>query len=166
MPDITIEHYKLSDHFSLNEMTKTSYRKYLILNKEEAIRYLDNLHDLCDCILEPVRSLINVPVIITSGFRYKKLNKAIGGSKNSQHIVGKAADIEFLGIHEGKELLDTFNKIAFSSIKYSQIIYEFGQWIHIGLQDPDLYPGKIQQKLIAERFKNRTIYRDFSGPVP
>ncbi len=162
---IVLEDYQLSEHFTLGELAKTSHRKYMGTNREEAITNLDNLHKLCETVLEPVRTLMDVPVFITSGFRGPKLNKAIGGSKRSQHVHGEAADIEFLGAREGKPLRDAFNKIAFSSIPYSQIIYEFGQWIHIGMLDPERYPGKVGQKLVASRPKGKTIYTLITKPI-
>ena len=160
---ITIEGYQLSPHFNLDEMVRTSHRKYLYYNKKESIEYLDNLHDLCTQILEPVRILLDSPIIINSGFRCKKLNKIIGGSKKSQHTVGEAADIVFPFLNQS--LKEIYNKIAFSSIRYSQIIYEFGQWIHIGLQDNNLYPDKMNQKLIAYRIKGKTVYTLISEPI-
>ena len=44
-------------------------------------------------ILEDVRVHFNKPVVITSGARCKKRNKDQGGAKDSQHLLGKAADI-------------------------------------------------------------------------
>lgn len=163
--EIVLEDYKLSENFSFGEFTRTSHRKYLSLNRKEGVKYLDNLHELCETILEPARALIEVPVFITSGFRCEKLNRSIGGSKNSQHTVGEAADVEFLGAREGRPLKEAFNKIAFSDIPYSQIIFEYGQWIHIGLQDIDLYPGREKEKLVATRHKGKTIYTLIRKPI-
>jgi len=164
-PEATIKDYQLSEHFTLGELSKTSHRKYLTSNRKEAITYLDNLHDLCEKILEPARAIMGTPVFITSGFRCNKLNKAVGGSQKSQHAVGEAADIEFLGAREGQALKDAFNKIAFSDIQYSQIIFEFDEWIHIGLPDPERYPGKVGQKLVASRQKDKTIYTVVTQPI-
>jgi uncharacterized protein YcbK (DUF882 family) len=44
-------------------------------------------------VLEPLRITLQKPVIITSGYRSKKLNEAIGGSSTSQHMKGQAADL-------------------------------------------------------------------------
>jgi uncharacterized protein YcbK (DUF882 family) len=43
--------------------------------------------------LQELRDLLGKPLIITSGYRCKKHNKDVGGSPNSQHLLGKAADI-------------------------------------------------------------------------
>lgn len=49
--------------------------------------------------LQVVRNYINKPIKINSGYRSPSHNKAIGGVKNSQHVLGKAADIVVKGIN-------------------------------------------------------------------
>ncbi len=44
-------------------------------------------------LLQPLRDLIQRPLIVTSGYRTPALNKIVGGSKNSQHTKGEAADL-------------------------------------------------------------------------
>lgn len=48
--------------------------------------------------LELIRATLNQPIKILSGRRCKKHNTAVGGAKNSQHLLGKAADIQIDGI--------------------------------------------------------------------
>lgn len=155
---------KLSAHVSFGEMTRTTHRELIEENKKSALMYLGKLKEFCTTIIEPARALIGSPVYITSGFRCDLLNKAVGGSFTSQHVIGEAGDIEFLHARQGKALLDAFNKIAFSDIPYSQIILEFGQWIHIGLIDEIVYPGKVGQKMIASKFKGQVIYTTVTKP--
>ncbi len=52
-----------------------------------------NLRYLCENSIQPLRTLLNVPMRISSGYRCEALNQAIGGSNKSQHIQGEAADI-------------------------------------------------------------------------
>jgi len=157
--------YQLSSHFTYGLMTKTEHREMLEKNRDQGKRYIDHLSLLCNNVLEPVWTLIG-PISINSCFRCPDLNSAIGGAKNSQHLVAEAADTEYAGI----TLQEAFNKIAFSnSIPYSQIIIEWG-WIHIGLIDNVLYPGKIGQKLIATQQINNTgqkkvIYSFITEPL-
>lgn len=65
-------------------------------------RYPDNIPDAqsltnlqygVSTILEPVRILLNAPIIINSGYRNPHVNEAVGGVTNSQHLTGCAADI-------------------------------------------------------------------------
>ena len=44
-------------------------------------------------ILEDIRAYAGVPLVITSGFRCPEHNAAVGGSANSAHLTGEAADI-------------------------------------------------------------------------
>jgi uncharacterized protein YcbK (DUF882 family) len=48
--------------------------------------------------LEILRSSINKPIAITSGYRSPKYNAKIGGVKNSQHVKGTASDIQIKGM--------------------------------------------------------------------
>jgi hypothetical protein len=80
--------------------------------------------------LEEIRSLLGVPVLVSSGYRCPALNKAVGGSKGSAHMLGLAAD--FTAPSFGT-VLQTARKIAASGIEYDQLIYEFDSWVHIGL---------------------------------
>ncbi|NRA68538.1 MAG: DUF882 domain-containing protein [Pseudobacteriovorax sp.] len=48
--------------------------------------------------LQALRDEFDHPMIITSGFRSPEHNKAVGGSKNSRHLVGEAVDISTKGM--------------------------------------------------------------------
>lgn len=49
--------------------------------------------------LEKVRAMCgNRPIFINSGFRTPEHNEEVGGAPNSQHLLGKAADIEVQGL--------------------------------------------------------------------
>ncbi len=48
--------------------------------------------------LQVLRDYLGKPIKINSGYRSPKHNKAIGGVKNSQHVLGKASDIKVKGI--------------------------------------------------------------------
>ena len=51
-----------------------------------------NLTYGCHLLLEPARQIVG-PIIINSGFRNEAVNRRVGGVKNSQHLIGQAADI-------------------------------------------------------------------------
>jgi len=80
----------LSEHFSLHEFTCKCGCKRTYVEPE--------LIDL----LEKIREHFGRPVIISSGYRCPKHNKAVGGGPNSQHIFGKAADINVIGVSPAK----------------------------------------------------------------
>ncbi len=85
---------QLTEHFTLEEFTFSSTAKARgIDNTVSSQRVIENLRNLCEQVLEPLRSYANQPITISSGYRCKALNKVVGGARNSQHMTGEAADI-------------------------------------------------------------------------
>lgn len=85
---------QLTEHFALEEFTTSSTAKARgIDNSVSNQRIVENLRNLCEQVLEPLRSYANQPITISSGYRCKALNKVVGGTRNSQHMTGEAADI-------------------------------------------------------------------------
>lgn len=65
--------------------------------------------------LQQLRDVIGKPIIINSGYRTKEYNKRVGGSPNSQHLKGKAADIKVKGISP-EELARKAQEVGFDGI--------------------------------------------------
>jgi zinc D-Ala-D-Ala carboxypeptidase len=157
--------YQLSPRFNYGMLTKTEHRDFIEQNRKDGQKYLKNMANLCKTVLEPTWDLMGA-FTINSCFRCSPLNASIGGAKNSQHMVAEAADTEYSGM----TLHQAFNKLMSSEIKYSQIIIEFEQWIHIGVIDEILYPGKIGQKFIASSElqldgTHKTVYTPVTKPI-
>lgn len=90
----------------------------------------DNLSELVDNLLDPIRERFATPMIVTSGYRCKWLNALVGGKRNSQHRTGKAVDFYFSGFTP-KEMVQAFYEIA-EDFNYDQLIYYKGRhFIHI-----------------------------------
>lgn len=97
------------------------YREYHVYN---------NLEKLVEKLLDPIRERFATPVIITSGYRCKRLNELVKGVENSQHREGKAADFYFAGFTP-KEMTQAFFEIA-DNFDYDQLIYyKKRHFIHI-----------------------------------
>ena len=86
---------KLSEHFTLEELTKTIVKLDNVPNEAQ----VKNLKRLCRW-LEQLRKRWNDkygggndPIIINSGFRSPEVNKAVGGWAQSNHLHGCAVDI-------------------------------------------------------------------------
>ena len=88
---------KLSEHFELSEFTRNSYG----LPNEPPADVIPVLQEFCEQILEPLRTHVNRPVVITSGYRSAKLNRKAGGVPDSYHRATPthcAADIQVPGL--------------------------------------------------------------------
>lgn len=82
-------------------------------------------------ILDPLREAYGKPIVVTSGFRCPRLNRAVGGVAKSQHMKGEAADIRTLSDRpsDNKKLFDLIIKLG---LPYDQCIDEYGyNWIHV-----------------------------------
>lgn len=88
------------------------------------------LWNLVVYLLDPIRERFAVPMIITSGYRCKRVNELVGGSSNSQHRKGEAVDFYFEGFSK-KEMAAAFFEIA-ENFDFDQLIYYKKQgFIHI-----------------------------------
>ena len=85
-----------------------------------------NIEALVENVLDPLRERYGKPIIVNSGYRCAKHNKAVGGASNSQHMVGEAADIT-AGSPEGNEKL---LKILLESKNFDQLII-YPKFLHV-----------------------------------
>lgn len=100
-----------SDFFTLAELTRSDTAKRLCINNTPTTEVTENLQYGADMVLDPLRRLYAAPIIITSGYRCPKLNKAVGGVSNSWHQLGNAADIRISSEDEGKKLMKLLQQI-------------------------------------------------------
>lgn len=128
---------KLTDNFYLSEFEVSQTAARLGLDNSIPKSLLSNVKRLA-VLLEQVRSLINAPVIISSGYRSPTVNKAVGGVKNSQHLTASAADINTPKMRP----YDFAKLIEESNIEFDQLILEFGQWVHISVAPEGVKPRR------------------------
>lgn len=135
---------QLSEHFALDELIFSQYAIRNNIDNTPSPSVLGNLYVLADT-LEQVRKLYNKPINISSGYRCPKLNKGIGGAKNSAHLLGLAADFTISGLS-----LKTIAKdIIASNINFEQLIFE-GTWLHLGLSTN----RPMQREVLTATFHN------------
>jgi zinc D-Ala-D-Ala carboxypeptidase len=143
---------KLTDHFTLEELVRSQTAARLdIANSPDGYIQI-NLQRLAET-LENVRTAVgNRSIQVTSGYRSKALNEINGGSKTSAHMDGRAADI----VVRGMTALQVARAIQASGIVLDQLIYEFGQWVHVGIHRVgEVARGDV---LTARRENGRTVY--------
>ena len=112
---------KLSPHFKLREFLLPDKYPQNIPTMQDVV----NLTYGCLRLLEPVRLIVG-PIIINSGFRNEDVNRRVGGVKNSQHLLGKAADIRPKDPAQFPLLVDFFR-----TWEYTDQLLTASTWLHI-----------------------------------
>ncbi len=136
----------MTPHFSLAELTHTDHREF---DNTAPPEVLPNLRRIA-LLMEQVRSLLGQPIFITSGYRSKQVNDAVGSKDTSQHRLGCAVDFKCTGLTPDQIV----KKIKASDIAYDQLIREFDGWTHISVSsEPARAPRK--QALIIDRTGTR-----------
>ena len=139
---------KLSEHLDLSEVTRSDMAKRKGVSNMPTPEHIENFKILAENIFEPIRKHFGVPIMISSGYRSKELNKAIGGASTSQHLLGQALDLDMDGTPNG-----VTNKMVFDYIKanlnFDQLINEFDySWVHVSYN-----PSGKQRKQILNAIK-------------
>ena len=156
---------KLSEHFTLGELTKTSYK-----TEDENIPSrvaIENLKNLCENWLEDLRYSYNIlykstvaepaaldqrslatngtqeaPLIINSGYRSPEVNKRAGGSSTSNHLTGCAVDIRVAGFEQAIRYASILLDISDGTKRdYDELYIERNSagryWIHFAVRPKD-----------------------------
>jgi hypothetical protein len=155
---------QLSTHFQLSEFEKDG---------PIPAACIPIFGGLANLILEPIRTFVGRPLIITSGYRPPAINQQIHGATNSEHVASPsycAADFEFITTYGLlPNMRTTFNWIRSSpTLPFHQVIFEHSpngsSIIHISINTSK--PG-VRQALEGATY-NASAYStwpvaDFSG---
>lgn len=118
-------------HFTMGEMMRSDTAARKGINNKCTKEDADRLKKLIENVLDPLREAYGKPIVVNSGYRCPALNKAVGGSKTSDHMKGCAADIH------GTPNTKAENKRLFELVKsldlpFDQLINEKNlSWIHV-----------------------------------
>tara|TARA_Y100000401_G_C8313327_1_gene221040 strand:+ start:823 stop:1296 length:474 start_codon:yes stop_codon:yes gene_type:complete len=124
---------KISEHISYKEATTSATGLRLGLDNTPNAEQLKCMHEIAEFLFEPLREWVGGPIKITSMFRGRPVNTAIGGSKNSQHMKGQALDLDdTFGYKTNAEMYHYIK----DNLDFDQLIWEFGDdenpnWIHV-----------------------------------
>lgn len=126
---------QLSEHLSLAEVIRSETAKRKGISNTPTAEHIENFKLLAENVFEKVRAHFGCPIHISSGYRSKELNDAIGGSQTSQHSKGQAIDIDMDGSASGVSNADV-HKFIKENLDYDQLIWEFGSdsnpdWVHV-----------------------------------
>lgn len=121
---------KLTEHFTLEELTRSEMAERLKIANSPNPTETDHLTFLAKNILEKLRTRANRPLAITSGFRSRELNKAVGGAATSYHIHGMAADIRTLDYNETVKLATFAKELPFLDLAIIEVV-NGSHWLHV-----------------------------------
>jgi zinc D-Ala-D-Ala carboxypeptidase len=121
----------LSEHFTLDEFTRSGTALSRHIDNTPSIADISRLQTLCTKVLEPLRKRFGA-VRITSGYRSRRLNEAVGGAIGSQHLLGEAADIYVPNDDAARKYID-FIRLH---LDWDQMIREpmgesHPRWLHV-----------------------------------
>ena len=125
---------QLSKNLKLDEVVKSTTAKRLGINNEPDEWVTENLRQVAINIFQPLREAFGCPIYVSSGYRSAELNTAIGGSARSQHVEGRALDLD-ADVYGGCTNSQVFNWIK-DNLEFDQLIWEFGDqdnpdWVHV-----------------------------------
>lgn len=123
---------KLTEHFTLEELTHSDYAIAHDIANDANETVQQNLMMLCVLILEPLRMAIGSPIIINSGYRNKQVNAGVGGVPSSHHLLGLAADIHFSSQAQLQQMLAVLKQnkhLDLALVERSKS----SKWLHIQL---------------------------------
>mgnify|MGYP001248212156 FL=1 len=117
---------KLTEHFTLEELTITDHREFDNTPNDAEKANLERLA----LFLEQVKTVLGgKPIMVNSAFRCKQVNDAVGSKDTSQHRIGCAADIRVPNMTPDQVV----KAVIASGIGYDQLIREFDRWTHISV---------------------------------
>lgn len=137
-----IEDRQLTDHFSLYDLTKTTWNQFQEKNRDVTEAQIVKLTEVAK-LLEHVMFILSTPLVVHSGYRCPDLNKAIGSTDRSQHMLCEAVD--FLPGQQdlGFAFRTLWKDVKDNGANVGQLIHEtavrpYGttSWIHISLGMP------------------------------
>ena len=132
----------MTPHFSLAELTYTGHREF---DNTPSPEVMPNLQRVA-LLMEQVREVLARPIFITSGYRSKQVNDAVGSKDTSQHRLGCAVDIRIPELTPDQVV----KTIIASDLQYDQVIREFDRWTHVSIpNNTSVAPRK--SKLIIDK---------------
>ena len=124
---------KISPNITYAEAIHSQTAKRKGIDNTPTAKQVEVMKLTAEKIFEPLREFVGGPIKVNSFFRSAELNKAIGGSKTSQHCKGQAIDIDDVFGH--KTNAEMYNWVK-ENLDFDQMIWEFGtdmnpNWVHI-----------------------------------
>ncbi len=123
----------LTKNFTLAEMleSRTARENNIFEQWTPPTDVVDNLRDLCDHLLQPIRDALGGPIIVSVAYRCPRVNVLVGGVSDSWHLTGRAADCVYDGPGGNQAIIDAVKE---HNLPFDQMIDENKngvRWIHL-----------------------------------
>ena len=127
--------------FTFKELVKTDTGLDNMPNDMNVVKNLARLAQF----LQSIRNELHLPIVVTSGYRSKEVNEAVGGVLSSYHVKGLAADIKCADMDKLLTILHShLMDIDQLGIYYNSTTQ---LWFHVGLAED----GKVPRTQIFTR---------------
>ena len=114
-----MKHFNLSEFFRSSTAAKNGIENEPSIDERATI--VRNINLLVDNVLDPVRDVVQTPILITSGYRSSQVNRLVGGVDDSQHMLGCAADFHVGGFTPS--MMRQVFLYIFNTLEFDQLIY-------------------------------------------
>ena len=142
----------MTPHFTLDELTASETAARNGWDNTPNEQELANLQRLAEFLEDVKEALGGKPIMVSSGYRGKQVNDAVGSKDSSQHRVGCAVDFRVPGLTPDQVV----RAIIASGLPYDQVIREFDRWTHLSVPNtPEAAPRK--QALIIDKAGTRVF---------
>lgn len=143
----------LTENLTLQEATKSNTATRLGIDNTPSESIIETMKMTAEKIFQPLRDALG-PIRVSSFYRSPDLNRAIGGSKTSQHCTGEAIDMQGISVSNAELFME-----ACKLEDFDQIIWEFGtleepDWVHVSYSKTH----NRKQILRATKIGKRTAY--------
>lgn len=122
----------MGKYFTLAELCRSEKADQYGINNKCNKQQAEQIKQLIENVLDPLRELYGKPIKVNSGFRCAELNKLVGGKPTSQHLRGEAADITAGSREENKKLFQLIKE----KLPFDQLIDEKNYaWVHVSFNE-------------------------------
>ena len=147
----SVDKMRLSKNFTMEELCRSATaERHGIKNwpatEDEEHRVRENLRYLCFDVLQPLREHVGKPIVVNSGYRSKKVNRLVGGVKNSQHLTGEAADLRIESTKQGREWAEWI----MDNCDFDQMLLESNGksvWLHVSAKRDKSLNRRVFKKM-------------------
>ena len=147
----SVDEMRLSKNFTMEELCRSATAERHGIGNwpkagDEEHRVRENLRYLCFDVLQPLREHVGKPIVVNSGYRSKKVNRLVGGVKNSQHLTGEAADLRIESTKQGREWAEWIME----NCDFDQMLLESNGksvWLHVSAKRDKSLNRRVFKKM-------------------